>query len=164
MLVGQDNILHIPNRQMLVGHIYQRLGNIIIDSCQDTEILAVRHHKKYKVLFLMEFTNNDGDRRTITVSRYTLFLTRGLYLTAEELMHGNCISAPSIIDHSWTLIKKQIVLGMATTFIPKTADFMLLGDIPLIIDNKEYWNIYPLVRKNTRLGNLALKLFIKPKS
>lgn len=166
MLLGQFNSIHIDRYIMILKNIHSKVSNVTISEGVTTTILAIKHHKKYKVLVKIIFE----DDKFIEVGKDTILQIAEDDLArltpAKDLIPGSIICPP--IPHYadvrlWAetyglrIKARQLVLAKASTVIFDKCEYVTIGDVPLLHDNQEYNKLRKVARRSTSLANLLMK-------
>jgi hypothetical protein len=168
MLLGQDNYVQIYDDKkysILLKNIKGRTEDIIIDDSNYTDILAIKNHKKYRVLIRLIFENGTQvDLGKETMLQVVEGHDSAKLIPAKAVKPGQrvCPPIPPYADPAkasgFIIMFKETRMLLASTVIFGKCDYVLINGIPILHDNEEDKNIRKVARRSNSLANLLLKI------
>ena len=168
MLVGQDcTVDTINSGTVKISTIHHKLSDIIINQELTTNILAIKHHKKYKVMIKLTF--NDDSCVILGKNTYVQIVEEhdiGKIVEAKDV-HGGQILCPPLPPYAdirlWGEIYgkpiklKQTLLYKASTVLFDKCEYVVIDGAPIIHDNSQFDALRKVVKKTNSVGNLIFK-------
>ncbi len=168
MLVGQENtLLTLGGGTVKIPTIHSTLSNIVIDNENTTIILAIKHHKRFKILVKLIF----DDDSFVIVGKHTYLQVVeehdiGKIIEAKDAHPGQilCPPLPSYVDiriwgseYGKNIKHKQTVFGKASTILFDKCEYVTINDAPILHDNHQFSGIRKLAKRTNSVANLLFK-------
>lgn len=168
MLLGQENYVQIyydKKYSILLKNIEGYTKNIIINNSTYTDILAIKNHKKYKVLIRLIFENGaQVDLGKETMLQVVEEYDSAKLIPAKDVQLGQRVCLPispytdPVKAYGFIIVLKETRMLFASTVIFDKCDYVLINGIPILHDNEEEKNIRKIAKKSNLLANLLLKI------
>jgi len=169
MLIGQDNTLQVYSEKeysVLIRNIHMKIEDVMISEGVYTDILAIKHHKKYKVVTRLLLENGKHvDIGQDTILHVVEEHDRPRLIPAKNIQHGHiiCPPIPSYADiRTWAATygvgvkTRQLILAKVSTIIFDKCEYVPINGVPILHDNHEDKNIRKLAKRSNSLARLIL--------
>jgi len=168
MLVGQENTLLTSKGGIIkVPTIHGKLSDIIIDNENTTNILAIKHHKRFKILIQITFDDNTY----VIIGKHTYIQVVeehdiGRIIEAKDAHPGQklCPPLPEYADiriwgseYGKNIKHKQTIFSKASTILFDKCEYITLSDAPILHDNHQFSGIRRLAKRTNSVANLLFK-------
>lgn len=165
MIVGQNCILSVNGNIRAVGTVNGRLDNVNSDG-ELTSVLAIKHHKKPKLLVGIKTVNEDYLLVDPT-SQFQIVDNGKLRYVDADLVKPGYIICPPMPDYAelamWTNLygvkveSKELRFTNASTIIFDKCDYVRISNVPILHDNYCNRKLRYIAKRSTSVANLLLK-------
>ena len=138
-----------------------------LEVADNTKVLSIRRHKKYKVMIKVIF--NDDSYIIVGKNTYLQIVEEhdiGRIIEAKDVQPGQllCPPLPPYADiFTWGstygigIKKRQTMLQKVSTIVFDECEYININGIPVLHDNYEHRIVRHVARRSTSIGNLLLK-------
>lgn len=168
MLIAHDSILETINGGFInISTIYSTLSDIVISQDETTKILAIKHHKHFKVMTKLIF--DDDSYVIIGKNTYIQIVEEhdlGRIIEAKDAHPGQklCPPIPPYADiriwgseYGKNIKQKQTVFYRASTVLFDKCEYVKINNAIILHDNYEFNVIRKIAKKSNSVANLLLK-------